>query len=100
MQIEGKVLQVMGPVIDVQFEAGHVPPIYSAIKVTSDGFDTPIEIDITLEAAHHLGEGLVKCIAMQPTDGVVRGMRGYGHGRTDLRARRPADPGPGSQRDG
>ena len=75
MPVEGKVLQVMGPVIDVQFEAGEAPPIYNAVKVTSEGFDTPIEIDITLEVAHHLGEGLVKCIAMQPTDGVVRGMR-------------------------
>ena len=75
MQAEGKVLQVMGPVLDVQFEAGEVPPIYNAIKVTSEGFDTPIEIDITLEVAHHLGEGLVKCVAMQPTDGVVRGMK-------------------------
>ncbi len=75
MQAEGKVLQVMGPVLDVQFEAGHVPKIYNAIKVTSEDFDTPIEIDITLEVAHHLGEGLVKCIAMQPTDGVVRGMK-------------------------
>ncbi len=75
MQAEGRVLQVMGPVIDVQFEAGEVPPIYNAIEVTSEGFDTPIEIDITLEVAHHLGEGLVKCVAMQPTDGVVRGMK-------------------------
>ena len=75
MQAEGKVLQVMGPVLDVQFETGHVPHIYNAIKVTSEAFDTPIEIDITLEVAHHLGEGLVKCIAMQPTDGVVRGMK-------------------------
>ena len=75
MQSEGKVLQVMGPVIDVQFKAGEVPPIYNAIEVTSEGFDTPIEIDITLEVAHHLGEGLVKCVAMQPTDGVVRGMK-------------------------
>ncbi len=75
MPVEGKVLQVMGPVIDVQFEAGEAPPIYNAVKVTSEGFDTPIEINITLEVAHHLGEGLVKCVAMQPTDGVVRGMR-------------------------
>ncbi len=75
MQAVGRVLQVMGPVIDVQFEAGEVPPIYNAIEVTSEGFDTPIEIDITLEVAHHLGEGLVKCVAMQPTDGVVRGMK-------------------------
>ncbi len=75
MQAEGKVLQVMGPVIDIQFEAGQVPQIYNAIKVTSEGFDTSVEIDITLEAAHHLGEGLVKCVSMQPTDGVVRGMK-------------------------
>ena len=75
MPVEGKVLQVMGPVIDVQFEAGEAPPIYNAVKVTSEGFDTPIEINITLDVAHHLGEGLVKCVAMQPTDGVVRGMR-------------------------
>ena len=74
MQHKGKVLQVVGPVIDVQFKSGHVPSIYNAIRVTSDGFDTKVPIDITLEAAHHLGEGLVKCVSMQPTDGVVRGM--------------------------
>ena len=72
---EGKVLQIMGPVIDVQFEAGHVPKIYNAVRVTSEGFDTPLDIDLTLEVAQHLGEGLVKCVAMAPTDGVVRGMR-------------------------
>ncbi len=77
----GNVLQVQGPVIDVQFEAGHVPPIHHAIRVTSDGFDTPIPIDITLEVAHHLGEGMVKCISMQPTDGVVRGMQAIDMGQ-------------------
>jgi len=75
MENVGKVLQVVGPVIDVQFESGNVPAIYNAIKVTSEGFDTQVPIDITLEAAHHLGEGLVKCVSMQPTDGVVRGMK-------------------------
>lgn len=75
MQNIGKVVQVVGPVIDVQFEAGHIPPIYNAINVISDGFDTEVPIDITLEVAHHLGEGLVKCVSMQPTDGVVRGMK-------------------------
>ena len=77
----GNVLQVQGPVIDVQFEAGHVPPIHHAIRVTSDGFDTPIPINITLEVAHHLGEGMVKCISMQPTDGVVRGMQAIDMGQ-------------------
>jgi F-type H+-transporting ATPase subunit beta len=75
MEVVGKVLEVVGPVIDVQFDSEHVPPIYSAIKVTSEGFDTEVTIDITLEVAHHLGEGLVKCISMQPTEGVVRGMK-------------------------
>ena len=65
----------MGPVIDVRFAGGDVPAIYNAIKVTSDGFDTPFPISITLEVAQHLGEGVVKCISMQPTDGVVRGMK-------------------------
>jgi F-type H+/Na+-transporting ATPase subunit beta len=74
-QVLGKVLQVVGPVIDVQFESGNVPQIYNAVKVVSDGFDTPVPIDITVEVAQHLGEGVVKCISMQPTDGVVRGMR-------------------------
>ena len=74
-QIVGKVLQVMGPVIDVQFESGHVPAIYNAIKVSSEDFDTSVSIDITLEVAQHLGEGVVKCISMQPTDGVIRGMK-------------------------
>ncbi|MDA2923896.1 F0F1 ATP synthase subunit beta [Acidobacteria bacterium AH-259-L09] len=74
-EVVGKVLQVMGPVIDVRFAGGDVPAIYNAIKVTSDGFDTPSPISITLEVAQHLGEGVVKCISMQPTDGVVRGMK-------------------------
>ena len=74
-QAIGKVIQVIGPVIDVHFEGGYVPKIYNAIKVTSDGFDSPLPIDVTLEVAHHLGEGMVKCVAMEPTDGVVRGMK-------------------------
>jgi F-type H+-transporting ATPase subunit beta len=74
-EVVGKVIQVMGPVIDVQFEGGHVPAIYNAIRVTSEGFDTSVPIDNVLEVAQHLGGSAVKCIAMQPTDGVVRGMK-------------------------
>ncbi len=74
-EMVGKVLQVMGPVIDLQFEEGQVPSIYNAVKVTSEGFDTPVPVDITLEVALHLGSNVVKCISMQPTDGVVRGMK-------------------------
>jgi len=74
-RVEGKVLQVLGPVVDVKFEGGHIPAIYNAIRITSEGFDTPVPIDLTLEVAQHLGEGAIKCVAMQPTDGMVRGMK-------------------------
>ena len=74
-EVVGRVIQVMGPVIDVQFESGHVPAIYNAVRVTSEGFDSPVPIDNVLEVAQHLGGSAVKCIAMQPTDGVVRGMK-------------------------
>ncbi len=71
---EGKVIQVMGPVIDVQFE-DHLPTIYNAIRVTSEGFDVPEPIDIILEVEQHIGEGRVRCVSMKPTEGVVRGMK-------------------------
>lgn len=73
-QVQGKVLQIMGPVIDIQFEEGHVPNIYNAIKITSEGFDTDVPINVTAEVAQHLGEGVTKCVAMEPTDGMIRGM--------------------------
>jgi F-type H+/Na+-transporting ATPase subunit beta len=73
-QVKGKVVQVLGPVVDVKFEGGHVPTIYNAIRVTSEGMDTPVPISLITEVAQHLGEGMVKCVAMEPTDGVVRGM--------------------------
>lgn len=71
----GKVVQVIGPVIDVEFDEQHLPPIYQALKVTSDGFDVPEPIEIVLEVEQHLGEGRVRTVAMLPTDGVVRGMK-------------------------
>ncbi|HRR26418.1 MAG TPA: F0F1 ATP synthase subunit beta, partial [Acidobacteriota bacterium] len=74
-QTVGKVVQVMGPVVDVSFESGHVPNIYNAVHVTSEGMDTPVPIDVVVEVAQHLGDGVVKCVAMQPTDGMVRGMK-------------------------
>jgi F-type H+-transporting ATPase subunit beta len=71
----------LGPVVDLEFDAGAVPEIYNAVKVSSEGFDTPVPIEITLEVAQHLGEGLVKCVAMEPTDGLVRGMKAIDTGR-------------------
>src|SRR5579875_1743443 len=73
--VEGRVVQVAGPTIDIQFPEGHVPKIFNAIHITSEGFDVPVKIDITAEVAQHIGEGRVRTIAMEPTDGLVRGMK-------------------------
>jgi F-type H+-transporting ATPase subunit beta len=70
----GKVVQIIGPVLDVEFSDGYLPPIYTALRVTSAGFDVPDPIDIICEVEQHLGEGRVRTVSMQPTEGVVRGM--------------------------
>ena len=79
--VEGRVVQVAGPTIEIEFPEGHVPKIYNAIHVTSDGYDVPTKIDITAEVAQHIGEGRVRTIAMEPTDGLVRGMKAFDLGQ-------------------
>ena len=81
MPIVGKVIQVAGPAVDVQFASGQLPRIFSAVRVTSEGFDVPDPVDVTCEVQQYLGEGRVRTIAMQPTDGMVRGMRVEDTGR-------------------
>src|SRR5213082_1854148 len=71
----GKVIQVAGPAVDVQFAQATLPPIYQALRVTSDGFQVPQPISVILEVEQHLGEGRVRCVAMEPTEGMVRGMK-------------------------
>jgi F-type H+-transporting ATPase subunit beta len=71
----GKVIQVSGPAVDVQFEEATMPPIYQALHVISEGFVTPEPISVILEVQQHLGEGRVRTVAMQATDGMVRGMK-------------------------
>jgi len=71
----GKVVQIIGPVLDVEFQGGYLPPIYQALRVTSDGFDVPTPIDVIAEVQQHLGEGRVRTVSMLPTDGMVRGMK-------------------------
>src|SRR5919198_6695702 len=71
----GRIVQVIGPVLDVEFGEGHLPPIYQALRVTSEGFDVPRPIDIICEVQQHLGEGRVRTVSMLPTDGMVRGMK-------------------------
>ena len=65
----GKITQIIGPVIDVQFEAGNLPPINTALEVKP-----PKSSVVTLEVALHLGDNVVRTIAMQPTEGLLRRM--------------------------
>ena len=71
---KGKVLQIIGPAVDVEFDEGQQPAIHNALRITSEGFDVPEPLDVIVEVQQHLGEGRVRCVAMQPTDGMVRGM--------------------------
>ena len=71
----GKIVQIIGPVVDVEFTAENLPQIYNAVHITSEGFEVPVPIDVTAEVEQHLGEGRVRCVAMEPTDGMVRGMK-------------------------
>src|SRR4030095_11056877 len=68
----GKVVQVIGPVVDVEFEGGHLPSIYNAIRITGEGTQA---IDVIAEVEQHLGENRVRTVAMKPTDGMQRGMK-------------------------
>ncbi|MGH9860611.1 MAG: F0F1 ATP synthase subunit beta, partial [Candidatus Acidiferrales bacterium] len=76
----GKVVQVIGPVVDVQFAENKLPPIYNAVRITSNGFKSPEPLDVVTEVQQHLGEGRVRCVAMKPTDGIVRGMEALDEG--------------------
>src|SRR6202140_5979699 len=71
----GHVIQIAGPAVDVQFTQAAIPLIYTALRVVSDGFTVPQPIDVILEVQQHLGEGRVRTIAMEPTEGMVRGMK-------------------------
>ena len=72
-QLKGKIVQVIGPVVDVEFEPGKLPKIMNALKITNPGINTEKD-NLTLEVAQHLGENTVRAIAMDITDGLVRGM--------------------------
>jgi F-type H+/Na+-transporting ATPase subunit beta len=70
----GRVSQIIGPAVDVEFDEGKQPPIYTAVRITSSGFNVPTPLNVIAEVQQHLGEGRVRCVSMQPTDGMVRGM--------------------------
>ncbi|OLD53794.1 MAG: F0F1 ATP synthase subunit beta, partial [Acidobacteria bacterium 13_1_40CM_2_64_6] len=91
----GKIVQIIGPVVDIEFEAGHLPAIYNALRITADapaattaerGVGAPakpdrgagapgVKIDVVVEVEQHLGENRVRAVAMKPTDGLQRGMK-------------------------
>jgi F-type H+-transporting ATPase subunit beta len=77
----GRVVQVSGPAVDCEFPEGQIPPLHTAIRITSEGFQVPQPIDIICEAQQHIGEGRVRTIALQPTEGLVRGMKAESLGR-------------------
>ena len=66
---------MIGPVVDVEFEAGHLPAIYNALHVVSDGKNGTAVLDVICEVEQHLGENRVRAVGMKPTDGMQRGMK-------------------------
>jgi len=76
----GKVIQIIGPAIDIEFEEGHLPAIGNAVRVVDNQELGKVAIDVVVEVANHIGENQVRCIAMKPTDGMVRGMKAIDSG--------------------
>ena len=74
-KVEGRVVQVIGPVVDVEFPDTHLPAILNAVRVVDDSNLGEVPINVVAEVAQHLGENRARCIAMEPTEGMVRGMK-------------------------
>jgi len=70
----GKIVQIIGPVVDIEFDDQNLPAIYNAVRIHDPGTDTGVPIDVIAEVEQHLGENRVRCVSMEPTDGMVRGM--------------------------
>ncbi len=68
----GRVVQIIGPVLDIEFPDGQLPAIYNAVRVTGDAGGQ--QVDLIVEVEQHLGENRVRTVAMKPTDGLQRGM--------------------------
>ena len=71
----GKVVQVIGPVVDVEFDENHLPAIFNAVRIVDAGQETGIPVDVICEVQQHLGENRVRTVAMEGTEGLVRGMK-------------------------
>ena len=70
---EGKLIQIIGPVVDVEFGDGELPNILNALLISNPAIND-VEDNLVVEVAQHLGDNVVRCIAMDVTDGLVRGM--------------------------
>src|SRR5213082_3484014 len=70
----GKIIQIIGSTFDAEFEEGHLPEIYNALKVNSDDASKGVRINLTGEVQQHLGGNRVRCVALGSTEGLVRGM--------------------------
>src|ERR1700724_2723705 len=77
----GKIIQVIGSTFDAEFEEGHLPEIYNALKVESEDTAKGIRIRLTGEVQQHLGGSRVRCVALGSTDGLVRGMQAFDTGK-------------------
>jgi F-type H+-transporting ATPase subunit beta len=77
---DGKVIQVTGPVVDVEFPKGGLPPIFTALMISNPAIDNT-EDNLVVEVAQHLGDNVVRTIAMDTTDGLVRGMKAKNTGK-------------------
>ena len=80
---DGKLIQVMGPVVDIEFPEGELPEILTALHITNPAIDDT-EDNLVVEVALHLGDNVVRCIAMDITDGLVRGMKAINTGKPIL----------------
>jgi F-type H+-transporting ATPase subunit beta len=80
---DGKLIQIMGPVVDIEFPEGELPEILTALNITNPAIDDT-EDNLVVEVAQHLGDNVVRCIAMDITDGLVRGMKAKNTGKPIL----------------
>jgi F-type H+-transporting ATPase subunit beta len=71
----GRVISIIGPVVDIEFGEGELPPILNAVRIRSEKGEGAVEIDVTAEVQQHLGERRLRAVAMEPTDGMMRGMK-------------------------
>ncbi|MGH9336687.1 MAG: F0F1 ATP synthase subunit beta, partial [Vicinamibacteria bacterium] len=77
----GRVVQVIGNVVDVEFASGQLPAIYNAVRIIDEKELSTEKLEITVEVQQHLGENRVRTVAMQPTEGLVRGMKAIDTGQ-------------------